>query len=144
MSYGIYLGRNRTHFKGVLKVQKDSRWWKIISWHCHDWRRTWLPRTQYFKIMTEETKQQAQQNPCSADDINSSGPPAQLGSTGSDRSVSLSGEKRLLGKWSGALLRGLPSTLSRDLWCDIRCPGPYIYWSHLYGFNLAVYSWCQL
>lgn len=47
-----------------------------------DWR-TRLPRTQYFKIMTEPTKKQAQQKPCSAD-INSSGPPAQLGSTGSE------------------------------------------------------------
>lgn len=84
MSYGMYLGRNRTHFKDVLKVQKDSRSWKIISWHCSDWRRTWLPRTQYFKIMTEQTKKQAQQKPCSADDINSSGPPAQLGGTGSE------------------------------------------------------------
>lgn len=73
MSYGMYLGRNRTHFKGVLKVQKDSRSWKIISWHCHDWGKTWLPRTQYFKIMTEQTKKEAQQNPCSADDINSLG-----------------------------------------------------------------------
>lgn len=72
MSYGMYLGRNRTHFKGVLKVQKDSRSWKIISWHCH------------FKIMTEQTKKQAQQKPCSADDINSSGPLAQLGITGSE------------------------------------------------------------
>lgn len=112
MSYGMYLGRNRTHFKGVLKVQKDSKSWKIISWHCHDWRRAWLPRTQYFKIMTEQTKKQAQQKPCSADDINSSGPPAQLGITGSESAgrntsdqsqvtvFSLCGEKRLLGKWN--------------------------------------------
>lgn len=108
MSYGMYLGRNRTHFKGVLKVQKDSRSWKIISWHCSDWRRTWLPRTQYFKIMTEQTKKQAQQKPCRADDINSSGPPASwevrapsMQTLQSQVAVlRLCGGKRLLGKWN--------------------------------------------